>query len=343
MQNLNELSKQVRTEYAGFRSYVVPSQLIRISDQGLIHTGKNKYPLSVEGLKQLAQAADIPISFFIRLPVDLRSITFNRLFQKNVISRKIDPEIRLNLDKNRQVVGFDDPKLLRIGADRLMEAVCSSLPEGLSAEQIEVDNYTFSPNRLHFSCFSPMEPSEPQPGDIINWGIDVLHSLAGDDGTKVFCYLRRLICKNGAIAHICSDDRQLRARRLDRDRFHVKQVSNQIHRLLSEAWIQSRHRLSTIKTLLDKNKVNIEFLRQQRTRFSLNNRTLDLIERALNEDEFGETKTQYDVFNALSRVATHDNQLSFRQRRVLSRMAGELTQQTAHKCNQCGQWVVSQN
>jgi len=343
MQDLKELSEQVRTEYTGFSSYIIPSQHLRISDQGLLHTGENKFPMTVEGLNQFAQAAEIPKPFFRRLPVDLRSITFNRLFEKNVSSRKIGPELRVNLNKNMQVVGFDDPKLLRIGVDKLMKAVCSSLPDGLSAEQIEVGNYTFSPNRLHFSCFSPMEPSEPQPGDIINWGIDVLHSLAGDDGTKIFCYLRRLICKNGAIAHICSEDRQLRARRLNTGRFHAEHVSNQIRRLLSEAWVQSKHKLSTIKTLLDTDKVNLEFLRQQRTRFSLNNRTLESIEHALYEDEFGETNTQYDVFNALSRVATHDNQLSFRQKRTLSRMAGEFSQQDVHKCKNCGSWIIQQN
>ena len=116
----------------------------------------------------------------------------------------------------------------------------------------------------------------------------------------------------------------------------------QIQRLLSEAWAQLPAKLQAIEGLLQKERMSIEYLRQQRTRFSLNDRMLTVIERAINQDELGPTGSQYDIFNALSRVATHDESLTFRQRRTLSRMAGEFSQQTAHKCQKCGQWVRDQ-
>lgn len=89
--------------------------------------------------------------------------------------------------------------------------------------------------------------------------------------------------------------------------------------------------------------VSVDFLRQQRTRFLLNNRILQAIEEAIRQDEIEPTNTQYDWFNAISRVATHDELLNFRQRRTLSRMAGEFSQYTAHQCRQCGSWIMAQN
>ena len=117
----------------------------------------------------------------------------------------------------------------------------------------------------------------------------------------------------------------------------------QIRRLLSEAWRQVTHKLNAIEDLLQKERVSSDFLRQQRTRFSLNNRIIQSIESALGQDELGPTNTQYDWFNALSRVATHDERLSFRQYRTLSRLAGEFSQHRVQRCGQCGNWIVRRN
>jgi hypothetical protein len=117
----------------------------------------------------------------------------------------------------------------------------------------------------------------------------------------------------------------------------------QSHRVLVEVWAQVGAKLDAIKGLLEKKKVSFDFLRQQRTRFSLNNRVVRAIETAISEDEFGPTNTQYDIFNGISRVATHDENLSFRQRRTLSRMAGEFSQQTVNRCDKCGSWIIHQN
>ncbi len=171
----------------------------------------------------------------------------------------------------------------------------------------------------------------------------IIHYLTGELGTQIHCYLRRLICSNGAITHICNDDKQIRARRLHNGRFDEKDMLEQIGRLLTKTWEQLDTKLNAVAHLLDKKKVAVDFLRQQRTRFSLSNRVLRQIEGAIGQDEIGPTNSQYDWFNALSRVATHDERLSFRQRRTLSRVAGEFSQHTAHQCSQCGNWIVAQD
>jgi len=113
----------------------------------------------------------------------------------------------------------------------------------------------------------------------------------------------------------------------------------QIQRLVGQAWTQLDDKLKAIAELLDRPRVSPNLLRQQRTRFSLNNRVLRAIEQALNLDELGPTHTQYDWFNAISRVATHDGLLSLRQQRMLMFMSGELSQQNARMCDKCGSWL----
>ena len=117
----------------------------------------------------------------------------------------------------------------------------------------------------------------------------------------------------------------------------------QAGRLLSRAWRQVREKLAAMVSLFGQRGISMEFLRQQRTRFSLSNSTLRAIEQALNEDEFESTDSLFDWFNAVSRVASHNGQLSFRQRRTLGRIAGELSQFSVHRCSACGSWLVQDN
>lgn len=116
-------------------------------------------------------------------------------------------------------------------------------------------------------------------------------------------------------------------------------MAQQQQRLLERTWRQIDSKLRAISNLLKKERVSGGFLRQQRTRFSLSNRVLTSIEKAVDQDEMESTGTQYDLFNAISRVATHDDSFSLRQQRRLMFMAGEFSQQDVHKCPQCGSWL----
>ena len=342
-QNLSQLTQLIADEYRGSCSYVVPTQQISLTESGHISTGKNEFPVRREASEQFAQLLRVPTAFYRTLDADLRALLFNRRFRSFAADAGIDRDIRIHLDKDKQIVGYDDPRLLRISPLKLIESISASLPAGLSAEQIGVSGFSLSPERLHVSLFSPERATEPRPGDWINGGIDVVHHMAGPLGTQVHCYLRRLICSNGAITHVCSDNKQVRARRLPNGHFDEKDMLNQISRLTREAWGQIEAKLNAVRTLLDTKRVAMDFIRQQRTRFSLNNRVLGVIASAIREDEFGPTDSQYDWFNALSRVATHDDLLTFRQRRTLGRMAGELSQHAIHRCSQCGSWIVDEH
>lgn len=343
MKTLAEVREEIERRYANQASYVVPVEKINLTDFGHLATGKNEFPLTFDGLDQFAASVRIPKNFFRELEADLRSIISNRRFMSALVDGKIPREIRINLNHDKQIIGFDDPHLLRISPMKLMDVLCSSIPRSLTAEEIKISKAKFSSKRVIISCFSPEKISEPRPGDIINGGIDVVHDITGNTATTVLCYLRRLVCQNGAISHICSEERQLRTRRLNNNRFDENDMLKQIGDRFREAWGQIDSKLTAVASLLDKKRTSLEFLRRERSRFSLNNRMLNAIDQAITQDELGPTDTQYDVFNALSRVATHYEPLSFRQRRTLSHMAGEFSQHNIHRCSECGNWVMSQN
>ena len=342
-QNLTQLTQQVRDKYASLRSFILSTQQISLTETGLLNTGKNEFALSREASEQFARFLRIPGDFYLTLESDLRALIFNRRFKAKAVEGCIGPDIRIMLNQDHHIIGYDDPKLLKISPVALMETINSSLPKGLSAQQVEISRLHPTPTTLSFSCYSPQIESQPRVGDIVNGGIDVHHSTSGEFGTQIRCYLRRRICSNGACTHICEDQKNVRVRRLPNGNFDEGDVIQQISRLLTQAWAQLDAKLQAIKGLLNKGGLSIDFLRQQRTRFSLNNRILREIEIAMHQDELGPTHTQYDLFNAISRVASHDDSLSLRQQRRMMFMAGEFSQQNVHRCSHCGSWLVTQN
>jgi hypothetical protein len=343
MQTLSQLTSKIKEEYGNLLSIVVPTEQIRMTEHGQLFTGKNEFPTTREASEQFARLLKAPPRFYLTFEPDLQALFFNRRFPTLLAEGVLGRDLRLTLNKEKQIIGYDDPNLLKISPVRLMEIINSSLPVGLSAEQIDVSRLHNTDTTLSLSCYSPQIGIEPRVGDIINGGVDVHHSTSGEFGTQIRVYLRRKICQNGACTHICEDRKHVHARRLSSGKFDENDMINQLERLLIVAWRQIDLKLEATKNLLNKKRVSTEFLNQQRTRFSLNNRILRLIERAVTQDEIGPTGTQYDFFNAISRVATHDDSLSLRQQRRLMFMGGEFSQQDVHKCSQCGNWIISQN
>jgi hypothetical protein len=236
METLSLIAEKIREKYTGLKSYVIPSEKIALTDGGLLNTGKNEFPLTFEGLDQFAEIAEIPKPFFRTLEPDLRSMIFNRRFQTRLSDQRMPRDIRINLDQEGQIIGFDDPKLLRISPVKLIDILTSSLPNNLSAEKVKVARADIGPKKLQISCFSPENITEPRPGDIINAGIDIIHYTSGDAGTQISCYPRRLVCSNGATAHICNENKQLRVRRLNNGCFDEVDMLTQIQHRLTDAW-----------------------------------------------------------------------------------------------------------
>ena len=155
MDSLLLTTEKIRERYAGSKSYVIPSEKIALTDGGFLSTGKNEFSLTFEGLDQFAEITNIPKPFFRTLEPDLRSMIFNRRFQARLFDQRMPHDIRINLNQEAQIIGFDDPKLFRISPVTLMDLIGSSLPKNLSAEKVKVARADIGTKTLQISYVSP--------------------------------------------------------------------------------------------------------------------------------------------------------------------------------------------
>jgi hypothetical protein len=108
---------------------------------------------------------------------------------------------------------------------------------------------------------------------------------------------------------------------------------------IKHAWAQLEERLEGIKELM-KHRLEVDQMPEGlRRRWSINKKVATEITIALQNDELGRTHTEYDLVNALSRVATHSRQLAPRYQRHLSLAAGMFAQRHIHQCPMCGSWL----
>ena len=203
MQTLNQFAEQVRQSYSNQCALPFLTEQVVLEDSGTLRAGARDYTLSPEALAQFAQLSGISIKAFLAIDPDLRAEHFNRRLREKRAGGKFGSEIHLTFDKDGRILGFDKRGLLKIVAAGLIQIVMVSLPAGLPPGRVEVSRIHCSPTILSFSCFTLQEAIAPRAGDVVNGGIDVHHSITGEFATQIRCYLRRLVCKNGATVHIC--------------------------------------------------------------------------------------------------------------------------------------------
>ena len=104
MKNLNQLTEQIKDVYGGMYSYVIPTEQISLTDGGLLCTGRNEFPFTLDAIDQFAGVAEIPKHFFRGLEPDLRSAIFNRRFYTRATDRGIGRDIRINLNKENKII-----------------------------------------------------------------------------------------------------------------------------------------------------------------------------------------------------------------------------------------------
>ena len=208
MVSLDQFTQQIENKYANTKTETVSTQQIALTTEGLLRVGKKEMPMTTDALCQFARFGKIPTQFFLEIPSDLRAAIFNRLLPKRLASSSLAHNIRLTVDNQDQIHGFDDPTLHKLEPVILMKILKNSLPNNLSADQVEVGNYYLRNNIMSISCYTPIFFTEPRKGDIINGGVDIYHSITGEMATQVRCYIRRQICQNGATAHICSNEKK---------------------------------------------------------------------------------------------------------------------------------------
>lgn len=339
MKNLAETARELADQEATVERIEVPARQVALDTEGQLRIGDVVYPLSNQAAHQLWQGAGCPESVRDRMSGKTRAAVFEELFSQRVDEERVPGQLRLMVGQTGTVEGYTDASLIDVRPSQLVQSTLDVLPEGLSAEEVLVGQQKVAPTLIALKCYVEAIQSEPRKGDVVYGGIDLLQSLTDDGAIQVKSYLHRLACSNGAIVPVLIGEQQARIRRLPHRTHTVDDVCHQVRRVADGAWRQLEAKLGNLQTLLQHPPVTEDFVRGLRTRYSLNEQVIGSVLAAMEQDEMEPTGSQYDFFNALSRIATHHFDLEDRMQRRLMDAAGEWSQRYANQCGQCGQWV----
>ncbi len=343
MMNLAQFAEQVVGRYADQRRVVLPTESISVSDDGFLETGGERYQIGDQAWSALATYSKLQPGALASLELAERAFLLNRRIPRATEFR-FPTRMRLTFTgaSQNRVVGICDAHLLHLGVDELLSAIVGTVPDGFPAEEVTVDRWRHTEDSFELTLFSPSIKRQPRPGDVINGGVYIRYSTTGEFATDVKCFVRRFVCANGQIQHVCvGKDQVARTRRLSAERHEQQAMIEQLDRLLRRAWSQLDEKLDALKDLLNQPPADSGIFERYRARLGLNNRLIEAIETAMHEDELEPTDSLYDFVNAVSRVATHgsDELLTPRQRRTLLRGAGELSLRHVRRCSACGTWL----
>jgi hypothetical protein len=158
----------------------------------------------------------------------------------------------------------------------------------------------------------------------------------------IYAFNLRLACTNGMILRECaSRDGIGRTRQLSVDHPNGREIQrNQIRQIALQQWNALQPRLEALRATSER-RANVEellnnwLLRERISRHEIMPRLLAAWRLE------GSENTHYAAVNALTRVATHDSELSARQRRVLSALGGLLAFSQVHLCPRCYSMLTS--
>ena len=329
----DDAARQIINHGKDLGSERIPLSQIRVVGDRLI-ARDHELRLDSEGLQRLCRHFSAPAEYLDRLPARLRdSLLAHHLAAMG------DGEGRLN-DRSSRIVyrngTFIDvirADLHTLGSHEVLNAVRDGF--GSDSDTFEVQRLEIGHEAFRLDVVSPRVSTEVRRGDVIEAGISLEHSYVGERATTVMAFMTRLVCTNGTVHRECVGSRQTtRTRRLNADRADAGMLQiEQITRMTRDVREKLGSTLDSIRKLADK-KAELremeQFLRQARMHSG------GLVSRL--RDAWvteGSERTAFGLFNALTRLATHDTGLSVRQRAILARLAGIYANSSTHICPHC--------
>jgi hypothetical protein len=299
---------------------------IRI-EPGRLCAGDVAIGLGQEGLERICQEVKAPFAYLDRLPGDRQA----DLLQYHLRRGDLQGDKAEFVIRQQELVGIERRSLHRLSSTDVLDAIA----DGGGSSSLLVHRFQFFQNSFQLDLLSEAHDAEVAAGDIVQAGLRVTHSFVGEDATSLEAFVLRLVCSNGLIHRECVSRGTARTRRLPASRpdAHALQME-QVRRLTADILRSLRAKLDTLKSL-DREPVEFEHLmRRWLERSRLSTRSLwPLIEAAWRQE--GGRSMAYDAMNALTRVATHAEDLDFRTRRALSSLAGILAFRQIHFCPRC--------
>ena len=301
-----------------------------------VKIGMDTYEFSSQAWSTLCSYFMIPHDLPGQLGKGLGGLVFKQLNNTKRRSSGAPENTRLAYNDKGQILSITPANLVCLSNSEIVPIIKSVLPSNIISQTL-CARLEIAPTEFGLSYHTEQLSTEPRKGDVLYGGISIRHSQAGTIPTVVLSYIYRLVCENGMTQRVCLNGRQTRTRRCNTQN-SKKAVQESVKEQITHAWSQLNERLEGIQELT-KHKLDADKLPEAlRRRWSINKKLADEIARALQSDELGRTYTEYDLVNALSRVATHSRNLAPRYRRHLSLAAGMFAQRHVHQCPMCGSW-----
>ena len=307
--------------------HVHPSE-IAFCPEG-VSVGGRQIPMNHKAWQNLLTKAGAPATYFEKRTPELRAAALQEHFEDGAFGR----EPRL-IFRDGELATMASGELIDLSFSDVLGATveaCEQRGERLFVAKIGRDD-----ERLELELISSSAAINVRRGDVVKAGIEIVHERYGVMATQIQAFIYRLVCSNGMTRRECvSNNGIARTRRLPATLASARELQlDQIRRLVGQTLQGLEPQMQELRLTSERPADVQELLLRwlQRARIAPRTMMPRLLEAWRLE---GSEATHYGAVNALTRVATHDQQLSRRQRRALASLGGLLAFSNVHICPRC--------
>ena len=336
MTTLTELKTRL-SERASRRSTVsITAGKLALNEDARLCVNGSEFELTTEGRNSLARRASIPCDFFEKCPPDTQSFLFNRLHKPEILGSRCEEPVTLVLEDGNRVLGIVNAGLALLTGQEVLDIVLAQRPAHVAASSLEVSSVSLN-GHVRVWIVTPRISTQPQVGDTVYGGIDILHSETADVGTSINSFFLRLVCINGMLVKTCPHGEKVpnrirRATESNRD-LTCARIAEMAHK----AWHELAVKLKALGELAKQPVDNVpRLLESIGDRFRFPTHLVREIVAAVQDDELAPSSSLWDLVNALSRIGTHAADLSEARQRYLQELSGELINDRVPQCPTCG-------
>ena len=250
-------------------------------------------------------------------------------------------------------LGFRESHLVHLDFASVVKAVIAGL--GTDGKYFTVNRMQMTDESVFVELKTTRRTHAVKVGDVVQGGIAFSHSFLGTTPTTVDLFVFRLACSNGmALRHCIGHTTISRSRRLKRVNDNsvteaVKQIERMTHERMShlDALLTSLGKLPESRIEHSDGADDEESMRRflmptlRATHLWTDHLWRQVLAPAWRHEHGGNGELhEFAAVNTVTYVATHQHDLSFRQRRTLARLAGLLAFRRVHVCPRCHSAVV---
>jgi hypothetical protein len=325
---LADLLSQTPMWDAEFSDRPVGRDGLKFNSAGVCHDGL-QFDVDEHGWERMLGDVGAPTSYFSDRSSTLKAMALAEHVGGDDLGRA--PKLIL---RDNKLFSISRGDLINLPVTEILTAIREEL--GTEGESLTVARIDRDAGRLEVDLVSPTKAIQVRRGDIVRAGIHILHDRYGKQATVIEAYIYRLLCLNGMTRRECpAYGGVARTRRLPVGYPKGRELQlNQVRCLTRQHWNGLQSQLEEMRASSDRAVHVEELLARSIQRARISARTM--MPRLLAAWELeGSENTYFGAVNALTRVATHDRELSRRQRRMLAALGGLLAFSRVHLCPRC--------